>query len=131
MNDDMRRRWEGGDIDLTKRLPSDLILAAAGADPAIAPAIRPYLQIAAGPSSLDGVEARARALYPSGWRPRLGGPEPQRARRAGAAHHRLQIVGKTSSCVLTGRCGARLPSSLHESRDKHRPRPQAPQATLN
>ncbi|HVD81475.1 MAG TPA: FAD-dependent oxidoreductase [Propionibacteriaceae bacterium] len=71
MDDDMRRRWEGGDIDLTKRLPSDLILAGAEADPAIAPAIRPYLQMAAGPSSLDGVEARARALYASGWRPRL------------------------------------------------------------
>jgi hypothetical protein len=71
MDDDMRRRWEGGDIDLTRRLPSDLILAAAEADPAIASAIGPYLQMAAGPSSLDGVEARARALYASGWRPRL------------------------------------------------------------
>jgi hypothetical protein len=27
--------------------------------------------MAAGPSSLDIVEARARALYASGWRPRL------------------------------------------------------------
>jgi 2-polyprenyl-6-methoxyphenol hydroxylase-like FAD-dependent oxidoreductase len=71
MDDDMRRRWEGGDIDLTKRLPSNLILAAAETDPAIASAIGPYLQMAAGPSSLDAVEARARAVYASGWRPRL------------------------------------------------------------
>ena len=71
MDDDMRRRWEGGDIDVTKHLPSNLILAAAEADPAIASAIGPYLQMAAGPSSLDGVEARARAVYASGWRPSL------------------------------------------------------------
>jgi len=48
MDDYMRGRWEGGDIDLTKRLPSNLILEAAEADPAIASAIGPYLQIAAG-----------------------------------------------------------------------------------
>jgi hypothetical protein len=71
MDDDMRRRWEGGDIDVTKRLPSNLILEAAEADPAIARAVGPYLQMAAGPSSLDSVEARARAVYASGWRPRL------------------------------------------------------------
>jgi len=70
MDGDLRRRWEGGDVDVTTRLPSDLILAAAEVDPTIAPVIGPYLQMRAGPSSLDAVQERARAVYASGWRPR-------------------------------------------------------------
>src|SRR4051794_19063502 len=35
MDTDAVRRWEGGDVDLGRRLPSDLILAAASQDPAI------------------------------------------------------------------------------------------------
>jgi 2-polyprenyl-6-methoxyphenol hydroxylase-like FAD-dependent oxidoreductase len=71
MDEDQRRRWEGGDIDLAERLPSNLIMAAAEVDPKIGPALGPYLQMTAGPACLDGVEARARAVYASGWRPRL------------------------------------------------------------
>jgi hypothetical protein len=63
--------WEGGDIDVTKRLPSSLILGAAEADAAIAPAIGPYVQMAAGPSSLDGLEARAQGGLGIGLAPRL------------------------------------------------------------
>jgi 2-polyprenyl-6-methoxyphenol hydroxylase-like FAD-dependent oxidoreductase len=72
MDEDQRRRWEGGEVDLARRLPSDLILAAAEVDPTIGPALGPYLSMSAGPSSLDEVEPRARAVYASGWRPRFG-----------------------------------------------------------
>jgi hypothetical protein len=71
MDDSMRRRWAGEDVDLTGRLPSDLVLAAAEVDPEIGAGIGPYMTMQAGPSSLDAVEPRARALYESGWRPPL------------------------------------------------------------
>jgi hypothetical protein len=46
-------------------------------DPEIAPALGPYLAMAAGPSSLEAVEPRARAVYASGWRPDFD-PGPSR-----------------------------------------------------
>jgi 2-polyprenyl-6-methoxyphenol hydroxylase-like FAD-dependent oxidoreductase len=64
-----RRLWAGDDLDLDRRLPSNLIMAAAQVDPAIGPALGPYLSMQAGPSCLDAVEPRARAVYASGWRP--------------------------------------------------------------
>jgi hypothetical protein len=70
MDEATRRRWAGEDVDLSQRLPSDLIMAAAGADPSIGPASGPYLAMLAGPDSLDAVEPKARAVYRSGWRPR-------------------------------------------------------------
>ena len=78
MDDSMSRRWAGEDVDLSQRLPSDLIMAAAEVDPEIAPAIGPYAAMQAGPSSLDAVEPRARAVYESGWRP-APAPGPTRA----------------------------------------------------
>ena len=64
-----RRRWAGEDVDLCQPLPSDLILAAAEADPSIRGAAVGYLRMTAPPSSLRTVEPRARALYANGWRP--------------------------------------------------------------
>jgi 2-polyprenyl-6-methoxyphenol hydroxylase-like FAD-dependent oxidoreductase len=72
------RRWEGGDVDLTRRLPSDRILAAGAVDPAISQGIGGYLSMLELPSSLDPVEPLARAVYESGWRPPLD-PGPTRA----------------------------------------------------
>jgi 2-polyprenyl-6-methoxyphenol hydroxylase-like FAD-dependent oxidoreductase len=69
MDGDMARRWEGGDVDLTRRLPSDLILAAAERDPAIRPATGGYLSMLELPTCLEAVEPLARAVYASGWRP--------------------------------------------------------------
>jgi len=69
MDDDAVRRWEGGDVDTARRLPSDLILAAAERDPVIRPATGGYLAMLRPPSSLDPVEPLARAVYASGWRP--------------------------------------------------------------
>ena len=78
MDESLRRRWAGEDVDVSTRLPSDLIMAAAEADGEIAPAIGPYLAMMAGPDSLDAVEPRARALFARGWRPTLT-PGPSRA----------------------------------------------------
>ena len=64
-----RSLWAGDDIDLDGRLPSQLILTAARMDPDIMPALGPYLSMTAGPSSLEAVEPRARAVFASGWRP--------------------------------------------------------------
>jgi 2-polyprenyl-6-methoxyphenol hydroxylase-like FAD-dependent oxidoreductase len=75
MDDALRRRWEGEDVDLDRPLPSDLVMAAAAVDPAIGAAVGPYAAMVAGPQVLDAVQARARAVYASGWRPpRADGP---------------------------------------------------------
>ena len=92
----MRDRWAGRGPDLTRRLPSDAILAAAAVDPAIGQAIGPYLGMVAGPRSLDAVEPRARAVYRDGWRPAYA-PGPSRAELA-------EIVRGS----LTGVSGARM-----------------------
>lgn len=73
MDTDTVRRWEGGDVDVTRRLPSDLILAAGAADPAILRGTGGYLSMLELPSSLDPVEPLARAVYETGWR---GAPVP-------------------------------------------------------
>jgi 2-polyprenyl-6-methoxyphenol hydroxylase-like FAD-dependent oxidoreductase len=62
-------RWAGHDIDLTHKLPSDVIVQAAEADPAIMRVAGPYLTMDALPASLDAAEARARDVYATGWRP--------------------------------------------------------------
>ncbi len=63
------RRWAGGDVDLHRRLPSDLIVAAAEADPALRDIVGPYASMDALPASLAPAEPRARALFAKGWRP--------------------------------------------------------------
>jgi hypothetical protein len=86
MDGDVVRRWEGGDVDLSRRLPSDLILAAAERDPEIGPATGGYLSMLQLPSSLDPVEPLARAVYESGWRPEpTPGPTRQELREVVAA----------------------------------------------
>jgi 2-polyprenyl-6-methoxyphenol hydroxylase-like FAD-dependent oxidoreductase len=69
MDDATRRRWAGEDVDLRQPLPSDLILAAAQADPSIRATTIGYLRMTALPSSLRAAEPRAHALYANGWRP--------------------------------------------------------------
>ncbi|TFV92797.1 FAD-dependent oxidoreductase [Blastococcus sp. CT_GayMR20] len=77
MDRDVVRRWEGGDVDLTRRLPSDLILAAARRDPRIGPATGGYFSMLELPACLDPVEPLARAVYETGWRPEFT-PGPTR-----------------------------------------------------
>jgi hypothetical protein len=77
MDEQTRRRWAGEDVDLGLPLPSDLILAASQADPGILGGATGYLAMTALPSSLHAVEPRARALYESGWRPKVS-PGPTR-----------------------------------------------------
>lgn len=69
MDGELVRRWEGGDVDLSRRLPSDLILAAAARDPRINEVTPGYVGMYRLPSSLDPVEPLARAVYETGWRP--------------------------------------------------------------
>lgn len=63
------RRWAGADIDLTERLPSDLISVAAERDERLSPAVAPYQRMDALPASLEAAEAQARQVYATGWRP--------------------------------------------------------------
>ena len=82
MDEATRRRWAGEDIDLSQPLPSDLILAAAEADPSIRAVIGGYLRMTELPDSPASRRTpRTRAL-----RKRLAPPpgtrtEPQRTRR--------------------------------------------------
>jgi 2-polyprenyl-6-methoxyphenol hydroxylase-like FAD-dependent oxidoreductase len=69
IDDATQRRWAGEDLDLRQPLPSDLILAAAEADPSIRAAAIGYLRMTALPSSLRAIEPRAHTLYANGWRP--------------------------------------------------------------
>ena len=62
-------RWSGHDIDLTRPLPSDLIMAATAVDPEMLNVVGPYLAMLALPASLAAVEPRAREIYAGGWRP--------------------------------------------------------------
>jgi 2-polyprenyl-6-methoxyphenol hydroxylase-like FAD-dependent oxidoreductase len=86
MDTDVVRRWEGGDVDVARRLPSDLILAAAAKDPGIERATGGYLSMRELPACLDPVEPLARAVYESGWRPTFApGPTRQELRDVVAA----------------------------------------------
>jgi len=88
MDEAQGRRWHGEDVDLSRRLPSDLILAAAEQDPTIAPETGGYLAMVAGPSSLDGVEPLAHAVYAAGWRP-APAPGPTRNELAALIRHEM------------------------------------------
>jgi 2-polyprenyl-6-methoxyphenol hydroxylase-like FAD-dependent oxidoreductase len=66
---DRLRRWSGGDVDTTRRLPSDLVVAAAAADDTLRTAVGPYVRMDALPASLDAVEPMAREIFAAGWRP--------------------------------------------------------------
>ena len=77
MDADSVRRWEGGDVDVSRRLPSNLILAAGAVDPGILPGTGGYVSMLELPSSLDPVEPLARAVYETGWRPAFA-PGPPR-----------------------------------------------------
>ncbi len=63
------RRWAGDDVDLTRRLPSDLIVAAGEVDPKLRALVAPFVTMDALPPSLSTAEPRARQIYASGWRP--------------------------------------------------------------
>lgn len=66
---DRVRRWSGGEVDISRPLPSDLIVAAAEADPALKDLVDPYTTMDALPASLAPAQARAREIYAHGWRP--------------------------------------------------------------
>ena len=75
MDTDTVRRWQGGDVDVTRPLPADLILAAAAVDERIGASVPGYVTMLELPSCLDPAEPLARAVYESGWRPaRSPGP---------------------------------------------------------
>ena len=63
------RRLAGEDIDTEARIPSDVICAAAEADPGMRPVVGPFMSMEAPPAVLDSVADRARAVLRSGWRP--------------------------------------------------------------
>lgn len=68
---DRIRRWSGRDVDTTRPLPSDLIVAAGAVDGTLRAAVEPYARMDALPASLDAVEPRAREIFAEGWRPAL------------------------------------------------------------
>ncbi len=81
---DLIRRWSGRDVNLTRRLPSDLVMAAAEADPGLMRVVGPYQAMLTLPGSLDAAQARAREIYASGWRPPIP-PGPTREELAALA----------------------------------------------
>ena len=63
------RRWSGADVDLSRPIPSDLIVAAADAEPGLRSIVDPYTRMDALPASLAPARPLARAVFESGWRP--------------------------------------------------------------
>jgi 2-polyprenyl-6-methoxyphenol hydroxylase-like FAD-dependent oxidoreductase len=63
------RRWRGEDLDPDGPLTSDLIAAAAEADPRIGQYAAGYFAMTALPETLRPAEPWARAAYQDGWRP--------------------------------------------------------------
>jgi hypothetical protein len=63
------RRYAGEDLDLSARIPSDVVCECAQLDPSIMIAAGPYLGMLAGPRILDSVQDKARAVLATGWRP--------------------------------------------------------------
>ncbi|TFV54714.1 FAD-dependent monooxygenase [Mycobacterium sp. PS03-16] len=63
------RRWSGAGIDPTRPLPSDLVVAAADADPTLRPLVEPYARMEALPAGLAPARSRAHEIYARGWRP--------------------------------------------------------------
>jgi 2-polyprenyl-6-methoxyphenol hydroxylase-like FAD-dependent oxidoreductase len=78
---DILRRWAGGDVDVTRPLPSDLILEAAQHDRSLMRVAGPFMAMEVLPSALAEIEPQARALFASGWRP-APHPGPTRAELA-------------------------------------------------
>ncbi len=74
---DLIRRWSGQDVDLARPLPSDLIIAAAAADPGLMKVVGPFQAMLTPPGSLDAAQARAREIFACGWRPPVP-PGPSR-----------------------------------------------------
>ena len=88
------RRWAGGEVDLSRALPSDLVVAAAGADPQLRAAVEPYDRMAALPSSLHELQDRARAIYATGWRPPVAaGPTREELGRLCAGDRAEMLAG--------------------------------------
>jgi 2-polyprenyl-6-methoxyphenol hydroxylase-like FAD-dependent oxidoreductase len=69
MDDAAALRWQGHDVDLSRTLPSDLVVAAADVEPRLGPYVGPYVTMAALPATLTPVEPLARAVFRRGWRP--------------------------------------------------------------
>jgi 2-polyprenyl-6-methoxyphenol hydroxylase-like FAD-dependent oxidoreductase len=93
MDADQLRRWQPGadSVDLSRPLPSDRILAAGGADPEIQAGSLPWQSMTAGPEVMRGLEARARAVYETGWRPQPS-EGPSRAELAATMAAALSLV---------------------------------------
>lgn len=68
------RRFAGEEPDLDRRIPPDVIAAAAMVDPSLLAFIGPYRALLAEPDILDGAQQRVRELLLSGWRPPSTGP---------------------------------------------------------
>ena len=79
---DLQRRWAGGDVDVTRPLPSDLILEATAADRSLMRVAAPYLSMEVLPAALAEIEPRAREIFAGGWRPEPH-PGPDRDGLAG------------------------------------------------
>ena len=62
-------RWQGAAIDLSRPLPSDLVVAAAEVEPRLRERVRDYVTMTALPATLTEVEPLAWAVFEGGWRP--------------------------------------------------------------
>jgi 2-polyprenyl-6-methoxyphenol hydroxylase-like FAD-dependent oxidoreductase len=98
---DLIRRWSGQDVDLSRPLPSDLIVAAVQADPEMITVVGPYLAMLTLPGSLDAVQARARDIYASGWRPPIP-PGPTREELAALVIAAASAPSHKNRCPATG-----------------------------
>lgn len=97
-------------------------MAAAQADPEIAKVVGPYQAILALPSSLDAVQARARDMYASGWRPPVP-PGPTRDELAGLVTAAADSLGYLAGdAALSAATAPATPSRSHTKQGHRRHR---------
>ncbi|MFI5706391.1 FAD-dependent oxidoreductase [Kribbella sp. NPDC051620] len=85
-------RWRGEPIDLSQRLPSDLVCAVAEVEPSLIPAIDDYLDMRERPDVLDEAEPIARKRYQAGFRPKVSAG-PTRDEVADMIERHLAVAG--------------------------------------
>ena len=119
---DLIRRMSGQDVDLTRPLPPDLIMAAAQADPEIAKVVGPYQAMLALPGSLDAVQARARDIYAAGWRPPIPPARPGTTGRPGHRGSQLPQLSVPERGLILNGWGMERRRHIQQDRCRNRAR---------
>ncbi|MEP6648311.1 MAG: hypothetical protein ABJA74_00145 [Lapillicoccus sp.] len=128
MGESLRRRWVGGDVDLSgPRLPSDLVMEASRVDERIAPAIGPVRRHAGAPlGARPGPAARPRRLRDRLAAAAVGRAEPPATSTRSSSRRRPDRAADPHTALVDS------PGPARPTHTVHRPvcAPRPPQESL-